>query len=189
MPAKVQFPALSDYDWLYARFVHDGLSRVEIAALVGCSGSPVGKALRNLGIERPNDWTRPARNGAAPAPPTFDAIDAELAELVNEKRHGPAPVEREFVPALPEVVSARADIDPPRGHGHGGEVPVDELRHRAHEGLQVLAELMDVHLHGGEGELYDLVMERLEPAEARMVAFAAAVVAQEQANTLTAIGA
>lgn len=129
----------------------------------------------------PAGWTRPepvhlcaecggSTNGAAlPAPPTFDAIDLELAELVAEHRHDPAPVEREFVPTLPDAA-----------HDVGSEVPAAELRTRAGEGLQVLRALMDEHERDGRGRLYDLVMEELEPGDARLVAFAAAVVAHEQ---------
>jgi hypothetical protein len=60
-----------------------------------------------------------------------------------------------------------------------GSVPAAELRRRALEGLQVLAALMDAPTARAVGGLYDLVTE-LEPAQARIAVFAAAVVAREQ---------
>jgi DNA-binding CsgD family transcriptional regulator len=89
IPARVQIrfagtPALSDPDWLRARYVTQGRTSDEIAGEVGCSATTVKAALRAHGIPTRLGGRVPGTRRTAPGADRLDDRDWLRAQYVDE---------------------------------------------------------------------------------------------------------
>lgn len=100
-------PQLQDSEWLRAKYVEEGRSTREVAALVGCSSQSISEALRRHGI--------PARDRAEHT--STPEARARTATRLAEWNRSPENLAR-----LAELNRAQA-VPPPVEEDHGHEAP------------------------------------------------------------------